>query len=99
MQVWTDEFLKALDESSLLQKTESCVDARPLEGYTVKVHPPGAVNGLLVTGAVAGQWGGHNVTPARTALVRELHSTESERSCVHVEIDITGASVSVCLLF
>ena len=34
----------------------------------------------------------HSPFLARVAVVRELHTPQSDRSCVHVELDITGAA-------
>ena len=36
----------------------------------------------------------HSPFLARVGLVRELHSPQSDRSCVHVELDIAGAACS-----
>lgn len=35
----------------------------------------------------------HNPFLARVAAARELHGPQSERSCLHVELDITGSQV------
>ncbi len=36
----------------------------------------------------------HSVFLSRVGVVRELHSPASDRSCVHVELDITGSAAT-----
>ena len=38
----------------------------------------------------------HNPFLARVAAARELHGPRSERSCLHVELDISGSKVGHC---
>lgn len=32
--------------------------------------------------------------PARISVVRELHTPESDRSCIHVELDVSGSNIT-----
>lgn len=53
---------------------------------------------LLEEGASAVAWGGNGTNarspyPALVTMNRELHQPGSDRSCLHVELDISGSEV------
>ena len=97
-EVWCEALLKAVDATALLHQSSAArtSDVRAKRGYTVRLHPQDA----LASGTRAGAqppapWVGavekHVPAVARVAAVRELHSAQSERSCVHAEVDLKGA--------
>lgn len=69
------------------------LQANSVAAYEVTVAPPGsgvsAAPFALGSGIEA-----HHPFMARVALVRELHGPESERSCVHVEIEVSGSEIT-----
>lgn len=87
---WSSAFFNALQESKLLQAgarvdmTKDCVPAYHIQ--KVMDAPKSEVN-ILTNGSGTNV---HKPYLARVSLVKELHSASSDRSCVHVEVDISG---------
>jgi NADPH-ferrihemoprotein reductase len=95
-ELWTSALIDAIDEKGLLQRSSVTVgEARSMQrGYVVQLHAPGSLsNGSTAAGAQR-PWVGdsekHHPILATVAAVRELHAPASERSCVHVEVNLTG---------
>lgn len=96
---WCEALFASLDKSSLVAKSENgaagVLSADFLAAYEVEevskveVHPS-AVDRLPTGGSGLNS---HSPYLARVAAVRELH-TGGERSCVHVELDISGCQAS-----
>ena len=93
---WCEKLIKALEEHAeiLGQRMGDAATAEeaPLEQYDVTIHAaelPEAVP--FVSGSGADH---HHPYLATVSAVRQLHTSSSDRSCVHVEIDIPGAGVS-----
>lgn len=64
--------------------------AGSLATFDVEMHSNLPVDGV--------QWHGngtsvHSPFPAKVLMYKELHTPESERSCLHVELDISGSQV------
>lgn len=92
-ETWCGELFKALDKSDLVQKQSvvAKVSVADLPSYEVQALPPGTTE---APPQAPGTGADHNsLFPARVLVVRELHSPESDRSCVHVELDVTGSAI------
>lgn len=88
---WTVSLLEALDRSALLgAATDKEQDASAIDAFEVVAVENGGVNGS-VNGAVAHA---DDAFAAPVLAVKELHSAASDRSCVHVELDLTGSGIS-----
>ena len=86
---WSTKFFEALKSANILQAGKTAdVTAASVPAFTVQKimdAPKDKVN-VLASGS------GKNVHEpylAPVTVVRELHGAESERSCVHVEVDIS----------
>lgn len=100
-ELWTKALIAAIDEKNLLQRSSVAEgEARSIhKGYVVQLHATGSLsNGAAAAGAQR-PWVGdadkHTPVEATVVGVRELHAKASERSCVHVEVNLTGASFAV----
>lgn len=89
---WSSSFFKALGNSKLLQAGEHVdLTQDSVPAYTIqKVMDATKIN-ILQSGN-----GMHPHSPylAHVSDVRELHSASSDRSCVHVEVDISGCKAT-----
>uniref|UniRef100_A0A061R8L6 NADPH--hemoprotein reductase n=1 Tax=Tetraselmis sp. GSL018 TaxID=582737 RepID=A0A061R8L6_9CHLO len=89
---WTERLWSSLDEAlggGAGGGAAAAAAAAP--AYDAEVLPAGTPEA-----AGAGSLGHGHAAPAmvRVAEVRELHSAESERSCVHVELELGGSGLS-----
>ena len=89
---WSSAFFKALGDSNLLKAGETVdLTAESVPAYSIQkvmdvpnVNVLNNGNGLNV----------HSPYVARVLDVRELHDETSDRSCVHVEVDISGCKAT-----
>lgn len=93
---WVGELQAALDESDDLvgKKLDQNGAAATIDvpSYTVEVLD----KSIKLAQPFAGKGTGkdhHSPYWATVSTVRELHTSESDRSCVHVEIDIAGSGI------
>ncbi len=93
-QAWSDELFAALEHSELVgAKADAAAAAAeaPVPAYAVEVLPPkGAGVAPFPSGSGASA---HSPFLATVTRVQELHGPGSDRSCVHVELDVAGAAV------
>ena len=91
---WSSKFFEALQSSDVLEA--GCTkDITPdlVPSYSIEEvldAPKSSVNALVNGSGV----GVHSPYLATVSAVRELHGKESDRSCVHVEVDISGSKAS-----
>jgi NADPH-ferrihemoprotein reductase len=93
-QAWCDELQAALAQSEALVGAKADAGAAaaeaPVPAYLVELLPPrGAGVAPFPSGSGASA---HSPFLATVTRVQELHTAESQRSCVHVELDISGAA-------
>lgn len=78
--------------------TQIIAAAESVPSYQVEVLTGADAEGAEDTSALPPVSGDgtsqHSPFLARVAVVRELHSPASDRSCVHVELDITGSAAT-----
>jgi NADPH-ferrihemoprotein reductase len=91
---WSSSFFDALRSSDILKAgkvTDITEDSVPAFVVHKVIDAPADKLNVMADGS------GHNVHDpylAPVMAVRELHGAESERSCVHVEVDISGCKAS-----
>lgn len=96
---WAGEFYAALDTRSDLvggkvdQNGSAAAAPAEIAAYAVEVLPAGTKE---VQAFAPGGTGKDHHSPywATITAARELHTAQSDRSCVHVEVDISGAAAS-----
>jgi sulfite reductase alpha subunit-like flavoprotein len=73
------------------QATEGAAIPKAADVQAYEVQPASAPEAKLVSGS-----GLTSSTPflASVHIVRELHSGQSDRSCIHVELDVRGSSIT-----
>jgi NADPH-ferrihemoprotein reductase len=101
-EVWCEALFAAIDAKGLLPRTaRPSVEVTTKEGYHVKMeaeaHSESASGASGLADGVSDltlPWvpesEKHEAKVAKVACVRELHSAKSERSCIHVELDLSG---------
>ncbi|GAB4821850.1 hypothetical protein N2152v2_008896 [Parachlorella kessleri] len=96
---WSMDLFAALDKSELVQENKAgdrhSIDlkAESIAAYDVEdVHdaPQSSVDQWVTGGGL------HHSSPflARITAVKELHGRGSDRSCVHVEVDVSGSDIA-----
>ena len=88
---WSVELFQVLAETDVLEagSTEE-VTADSVPAYEIQDIEDGTEN-VLVNGSGTNA---HSAYLAGVTYVRELHTAESDRSCVHVEVDISGCNAT-----
>jgi NADPH-ferrihemoprotein reductase len=91
---WCSDLFESLDAKPILEAGEaSALTASAVPAYHIEMiadAPVEAVNGRL-NGSGTSQASPHLAT---ISVVKELHTSSSDRSCVHVEIDISRCSAT-----
>lgn len=89
---WSVKLFQALADSSVLEAGSTKeVTADLVPAYDIEdVQDDGTVN-VLVDGSGTNA---HSAYLAGVTYVQELHTAESDRSCVHVEVDISGCNAT-----
>lgn len=77
--------------------TQIVAAAETVPSYVVEIltgADAAAAEDVAADPPVAGNGTGHN-SPflARIGAVRELHTPQSDRSCVHIELDVNGSDI------
>ncbi|KAG2496114.1 hypothetical protein HYH03_005717 [Edaphochlamys debaryana] len=94
---WTAEFLDALDKSDdLVGKRidqNGGVHTVSVPTYAVDVLPAGSASAAQPFPSGTGK-DVHSPFWAKITTVKELHTSQSDRSCVHVEVDVSGSGIS-----
>ena len=91
---WSSEFFHALKSSDVLEAgvtADMTVESVPAYDIQKILDAPASSTNVLLNGD-----GAHVHSPylAGVQTVKELHGKESDRSCVHVEVDISGCKAS-----
>lgn len=100
-EVWCDALFERLDaEGTLPKASRPSMDVTlAREGYTVRTVPssdlPARKDAPIAPWVAESEKHAHEWV--HVAEVRELHAEASERSCVHVELDLDGAARAGCL--
>jgi NADPH-ferrihemoprotein reductase len=92
---WCASLIKALEEHAEIlgqQLGDAATKDAPLEQYDVTIHATPADEAAPFSSSSGTDH--HHPFLATITTVRQLHSPSSDRSCVHVEIDISGAAAS-----
>ncbi|KAK9109055.1 hypothetical protein Sjap_017115 [Stephania japonica] len=98
---WRETLWPALDQL-LIAKDAAYVASTPftvaIPKYRLVIHDTAATyssgNHLNLTdGNVASAFGIHHPRRTKVAVRRELHKPESDRSCIHLEFDISGTNL------
>eukprot|EP00890_Picochlorum_soloecismus_P000252 jgi/Picsp_1/1227/NSC_04708-R1_nadph-cytochrome p450 reductase len=89
---WSVNLFQVLAESDVLEagSTEE-VTADLVPAYDIEDVHDGGTENVLVNGSGTNA---HSAYLAGVTYVRELHTAESDRSCVHVEVDISGCDAT-----
>lgn len=89
---WRNELHDVLSTKKLLKanrdQNRAALTSETVPQYEVEVLPPGTAQAAPFR--AGGGSSAHDVFYARLAAVRELHGPDSDRSCVHVELDMGG---------
>ena len=89
--MWRDAAVEAVEAAGLMARSTNFVAPVALSGYATQLYASTAACGRpLAARPYAATSAGHAITAARLGAVRELHGTQSDRSCVHVEVDLAG---------
>ncbi|GLC59569.1 hypothetical protein PLESTB_001501400 [Pleodorina starrii] len=95
---WTAELLEALDKSDLVGKRvdQNGHAALPIAvpAYDVEVLRAGAGREDVAPFPSGTGKDVHSPFWANISTVRELHTSQSDRSCVHVEVDVSGSGIT-----
>ncbi|KXZ55264.1 hypothetical protein GPECTOR_3g401 [Gonium pectorale] len=92
---WCAELLESLDKSDLVGKRadQNGGSAAPVTvaAYEVEVLRSGSEAPAFPSGTGKDV---HSPFWAKITTVRELHTSQSDRSCVHVEVDVSGSGIT-----
>lgn len=98
---WMESLMTALQQTAIFRASDAPLTADQVTvAYDVTVHDAGEAQGAVTprTGYVMGSGHAHSPQMLPVKEVRELHGSKSERSCVHVELELGMPSIN-CPVF